>query len=177
MPAHSPLLTAGPILVPTDFSEHSSAALAFALDLAGQLKRKVIVLHVVHDPASAPGYYQREGADGVKTMDDVAAEMMERFLAKTAEKYPQLDMQLAETKLVGGIPSRRIVEVANMIDASMVIMGSHGHRGLKSLVVASKAKKVVQNAPMPVMVVKAQAISELAEDKLDAAPNEEPATE
>ena len=49
---------AGPILVAVDFSEHSARALVWAARLSRCLHAPVQVLHVVHDPESAPGYYK-----------------------------------------------------------------------------------------------------------------------
>lgn len=145
----------GPILVPVDFSKHSEAALIFAMNIAELMERQVIVLHIVHEPASAPGYYRRESSDDSRTFDAIAAEMMEKFIEEAKKTCPNIDFTKAETKFLDGIPSRRIVEYAKKIDAHMVVMGSHGHRGLKSVLIASKARKVMQYAPMPVTVVKA----------------------
>lgn len=146
--------TEGPILVPTDFSNHSQAALIFALNLAHLMQRQVVVLHVVHEPAAAPGYYRREGSEDNRTFDAIAAEMMEKFLAETKHACPKLGVDEVEVKFLDGIPSRRIVEYAKKIDASMIVMGSHGQRGIKSMLISSKARKVTQYAPMPVTVVK-----------------------
>lgn len=148
-----------PILVPTDFSEHSVEALIYASELAKLMERPIAVLHIVHDPASAPGYYRRDTDEGDnRTMDALAGEMMETFLNKVQKRAPELDVAALEVKLLDGVPSKRIVEYAIMIDAAMIVMGSHGHRGMKALVIASKAKKVVKAAPMPVTIVKGKDI-------------------
>ena len=143
-----------PILVPTDFSDHSVEALVYAAGLARLMERPITVLHIVHDPASAPGYYRRDTEDGDDA--DPSPEMMDTFLATARKKDPKLDTDALDIQLLDGIPSKRIVEYANMVNAAMIVMGSHGHRGMKALVIASKAKKVVRYAPMPVTIVKAQ---------------------
>ena len=61
----------GPILVAVDFSDDSHAALSWACRLATAMKARVIVLHVVHDPANAPGYYKRDEKDLVLPMEDI----------------------------------------------------------------------------------------------------------
>ena len=59
-----------PILVPVDFSPHSEAALVFATKLAALMKVPVIVLHVVHDPGDAPGFYaSKRGKNGLAKMN------------------------------------------------------------------------------------------------------------
>ena len=50
-----------PILVPVDFSPCSRAALDLAAELGSALSAPLVVLHVVHDPGEAPGYYQVKG--------------------------------------------------------------------------------------------------------------------
>ncbi len=143
-----------PILVPIDFSIHSQAALIFAINLAELMHRPIIVMHVVHDPASAPGYYRSDSNNDIKTMDSIAEDMMESFLKEVKESNPEINMDNIETKLLDGNPAKRIIEYAQIIDAYMIVMGSHG-QGPKSFLIASKAKKVTEAAPMPVTMVKA----------------------
>ena len=157
---HPPKKDRSPILVPTDFSDQSVEALAYAHELALLMDRPLTVLHIVHDPASAPGYYRRDTKNDNRTMDAIAADMMADFLDRTQKKVPSLDIETLDTQLLEGIPAARIVEYANLIDAAMIVMGSHGHRGMKALVIASKAKKVVKAAPMPVTIVKAKEVQE-----------------
>jgi hypothetical protein len=49
------------LLVPLDFSPFSKAALIFASKLARKLELQLLVLHVIHDPAEAPGFYAPKG--------------------------------------------------------------------------------------------------------------------
>ena len=63
-----------PILVPVDFSSHSESALLCAAELAETLGNKLLILHVVHDPGEAPGYYSVKGRHKqLRRMEDVAA--------------------------------------------------------------------------------------------------------
>ena len=69
-----------PILVPVDFSAHSQAALAYAAHLAERLDSPLAVLHVVHDPGEAPGYYHVKGRKKqLRRLEDVAGEMLEEL--------------------------------------------------------------------------------------------------
>ena len=155
-----------PLMVPVDFSRHSMAALEFALNLAKDTHREVAILHVVHDPEQAPGYYQDQAKDGVLTMDDVAANMCEAFLAEAKEAMPHFDNTLVKTILVAGSPSKRILEVAEKIDAYMIIMGSHGRRGIEGLFIASKTLKVSKRSGRPVTIVKAPEVQAHIEAEL-----------
>ena len=72
-----------PILVPVDFSAHSKTALLCAAELAETLGNQLVILHVVHDPGDAPGYYSVKGRDQqLQRMEDVAAKMLDEFFRK-----------------------------------------------------------------------------------------------
>ena len=150
---------AKPILVPVDFSAHSEAAVVFASGLAERLKAPLVILHVVHDPGEAPGYYdkiRKKKIKRVKHIEDKAREVMEEFLQHLTDKHVGLKASLkkAETKLVMGLPVTRILEVAKQLDPRMVVMGSQGRTGLAHLYLGSKAEQVVRLCPIPVTVVK-----------------------
>jgi nucleotide-binding universal stress UspA family protein len=88
-------------------------------------------------------------------MEEVAEEMMQRFLKKMRKAYPgQKPIKEAKPILVIGTPVTRILEIAKKKKASMIILGSHGRTGLSHLLVGSKAERVVQLSPIPVLVVK-----------------------
>jgi nucleotide-binding universal stress UspA family protein len=145
------------ILVAVDFTPFSEEALCFAGKLADKLEAQLIVLHVIHDPAEAPGFYAKKGKkkEFLSFMEDVANEMMEEFLNKMRRDYPnQEPIQKATPLLVTGTPATRIVEIAEKKQASMIVVGSHGRTGLSHLLIGSKAERVVQLANVPVTVVK-----------------------
>lgn len=146
----------GPILVPVDFSPHSETALVCAAELADTLGSKLVILHVVHDPGEAPGYYSVKGREKqMRRMEDVAAEMLEDYLHKMLKKHSGMPaLKKATTMLVVGLPVNRILETAKKINARMIIMASQGRTGLAHAMLGSKAEQVVRLAPIPVMIVK-----------------------
>jgi len=155
---------AGPILVAVDFSEYSAKALIWAAEMSERLSVPLLVLHVVHDPESAPGYYKhsKKLKKHLVRMEDAAAEMMEDFIHRLRVAHPEIPgLQSPKTNLVVGLPVTRILEVAKKIRAQMIVMGSQGRTGLSHLLLGSKAEKVAQLAPVPVTIVKD---SELADD-------------
>ena len=145
------------LLVAVDFTPFSEEALFFAGRLAEKLKAQLLVLHVIHDPAEAPGFYAQKGKKKkfLKSMEEAAEEMMEEFLLKMRQAYPdQMPIKKAKPLLVVGTPVTRIVEVAEKKQAGMIIMGSHGRTGLAHLLIGSKVQGVIQLSPIPVTVVK-----------------------
>ena len=145
-----------PILVPVDFSAHAEAALVHAAKLADCLGAPLIVLHVVHDPGTMPGYYAKASKKKFLVhIEDAAGEMLDEFLASVRKKEPELKaLKSAHSALVLGLPVSRILEVAKKEDAGIIVMGSKGQTGLKHLLVGSIAEQVVHLAPIPVTIVK-----------------------
>jgi nucleotide-binding universal stress UspA family protein len=145
------------LLVAVDFSPYSEQALCFAGQLAEKLKAQLLVLHVIHDPAEAPGFYAQKGKKKkfLKSMEEAAEEMMEEFLLKMRQAHPDLvPIKNAKPLLVVGTPVTRIVEVAEKKKVGMIIIGSHGRTGLAQLLIGSKVQGVVQLSSVPVTVVK-----------------------
>ena len=150
---------AKPVLVPVDFSLHSHAAAAFAADLSQRLKTPLVILHVAHDPAEAPGYYdkvRKHSNDELARIEDKALEAMQEFLERAQVEHPDLATAFARAtpRVVVGLPVGRILEVVEQLDPSMVVMGSLGRTGLARLYIGSKAEQVVRLCPAPVTIVK-----------------------
>ena len=156
-----------PILVPVDFSPGSEQALMYAADLAATLRCPLLVLHVVHDPGQAPGYYAMKGRKKqLRRLEDVAADMMEEFLLAMKKKYPDRPaLAKADAKLVVGLPVTRILETAVQSQAGMIVMGSQGRTGLAHVLLGSKAEQVVRLAPIPVTIVKPKGGRRIKEEK------------
>jgi nucleotide-binding universal stress UspA family protein len=146
------------LLVAVDFTSYSEVAALFASRLAHKLSAQLIILHVIHDPAEAPGFYVTKDKTKkyIQTMEETANDMMAAFLEKLCTANP-LEEPLAKAKslLVIGTPAVRIVEMAQKENADMIIVGSHGRTGLSDIMIGSKAERVVKLAPIPVTVVKA----------------------
>lgn len=145
-----------PILVPVDFSPHSEAALVYAADLAEMLGCPLVVLHVVHDPGEAPGYYVVKGREKqLKKLEDVASDMLDAFMREMIANHPEHTvLERANKSLVVGLPVNRILETAEKTRACMIIMGSQGRTGLSHMLLGSKAEQIVRLSPIPVMIIK-----------------------
>lgn len=147
-----------PVLVAVDFADDSRAALEWAARQAELEHAVLVVLHVVHDPASSPGFYVRPDERRIRPMVDIAEDMMREFMEEEVSAHADLPaLAEARTKLVTGLPAGRIVDVAGETNARLVVVGSRGHTGLDSILLGSVAERVVQTCPVPVVVVKAPA--------------------
>lgn len=144
-----------PILIAVDFSSDSEAALIWGLKHAALISAPIIVLHVIHDPAETPGFYNKPGHSTLLPLEEVASEKMEAFISLISEAHPELENMLVIEKVFAtGLPPGRIVEVAKHEKARLIVMGTRGRTGLSDLLLGSVAKHVLQGSNIPVVVVK-----------------------
>jgi nucleotide-binding universal stress UspA family protein len=145
-----------PVLAAIDLSAHSQAVLEFAADIAHWVRAPLKILHVIHEPASAPGFYRRDGESTMHLpLSDLARRMLMETLDQAREKHPHREaLRTAHTLLVEGLPAPRILEMAELERAAMIVMSSHGRTRLSRLVLGSVAEEVSRRSQVPVTIVK-----------------------
>jgi nucleotide-binding universal stress UspA family protein len=132
------------IVVPTDFSPTSEAALHYAARLALTLNAR---LYLVHVPGKTGENF--EAGFPIGAFDRHAHTQLASFL--TTEELERLHPDYAERI---GTPAEEIVRFADARDADLIVMGTHGRTGLAHLVMGSVAEHVVRAAPCPVLLVR-----------------------
>jgi nucleotide-binding universal stress UspA family protein len=139
------------ILFPTDFSEGSSQALQYAVDLAKKYGAKLYVVHVIYDIAKATGWY----------VPHVSMDQMYNDIEQEAKKelnnfgVEELGgIKDIERSVVMGVPHEEIVNFANKNRVDMIIMGTHGRKGIDRILFGSTAAQIVRYAPCPVLTVR-----------------------
>ena len=146
-----------PVLVAIDFSEDSKAALVWACQFAERMDTPLVLLHVVHDLASHPGFYHPSKTAHLEPMQDVAEAMMGEFLGQLRSEQPALHvLDNADLQFVPGLPPSRIVEVANLLHASLIAMGSRGITSLPHKLLGATAERVAELSMIPVVIVKSE---------------------
>ncbi|MGD2084319.1 MAG: universal stress protein [Chromatiales bacterium] len=144
----------GPVLVPVDFSDCSKAALALATQVGLWVDAPLLVLHVVHDRRDRPGFYGRGDHNGGSFhIRDSAQRMMAGFLEDFAGEFPDLRKARIESRLIEGIPARRIVEVASLTRTRLVVMASEPKSGIRRVMEGSTAEQVSRRCPVPVTLL------------------------
>jgi len=134
------------ILHPTDFSDHSEHAFHLACSLARDHGARLIVLHVWSIPTSML-------FGEVVPIPD--AGRYDRNIEDELHSYqPDGRDQPCEHMLVQGDPAIVILQVAKDVAADLIVMGTHGRRGLMRLLMGSVAEQVVRSASCPVVTVK-----------------------
>jgi nucleotide-binding universal stress UspA family protein len=137
------------ILVPTDFTETSDRALDFALELARKFDASITLVHVYQIPAM--GF-----ADG----GYIAGAEVAAQLSTAGQK--RLDA-LVESKKTSGVPMKAVLRegvawedvnaLAKEIDANLIVIGTHGRRGLARALLGSVAENVIRTSNIPVLVI------------------------
>ena len=141
------------ILVPVDGSPTSVAGLNEALRLAKNQKARVRLIHIVDE---VPIFSSAEGGLNIEPVVESLKSGGKRILAR-AEKLAAARGAKAETELFENATSRVadvLVARAKRWRADLIVMGTHGRRGVNRLMLGSDAELVVRNSPVPVLLVR-----------------------
>ncbi len=137
------------ILVATDFSETSDRAVDYAIDLAKLLGSSVTVMHAYELPI----YGFPDGA--LIATVDIATRIMnaaQGALAQSCEVRAAKGVKL-ESILRQGVAYEEIHSVAEEINADLIVIGTHGRKGLAHALLGSVAEKVIRTASRPVLTI------------------------
>jgi len=138
------------ILVPTDFSEPAGQALDYAVGLAEKLGARITVMHTYEIPVLGfPDGFLVATADVAGHILNGAQERL------TALVGPRKGRGVELTPLLKcGEARETIVAVAEEIGADLIVMGTHGRRGLAHALLGSVAEYVVRASPCPVFTIR-----------------------
>ena len=131
------------ILVPLDFSDCSKKALEYAVAFAQQFGAELILLHVVEPypavPEMAP-YDVEDIQDGRRELEALRKQIPGTLTSSVA--------------LRKGTPLVEIAAAAEDFGSDLIIISTHGHKGLARMFLGSTTEKIVRHAPCPVLIVR-----------------------
>jgi nucleotide-binding universal stress UspA family protein len=137
------------ILVATDGSREAELAVTTAADLAKSTNSELHVVHVGESPLvyhPERHAYRAEYEEHEKESQQLLESQVERIEGASATE--------AQTHLRMGRADEEIVELAQSIDAGLIVMGSRGHGRLRRALVGSVSESVVRHAHCPVTIVR-----------------------
>lgn len=139
------------ILFPTDFSEGSAYALEYAVDLTKRYGAKLYLLHVIYEMAKGEGWYVPHISmdELYKDIEKGAEKELSRFGNEEVRGLKNL-----ERKVVRGIPHNEITKFAKKNEIDLIVIGSHGRKGMDRILFGSTAASVARFAPCPVLTVR-----------------------
>jgi nucleotide-binding universal stress UspA family protein len=138
------------ILLPTDFSEHSTEATALACSLAKRYGAHIDVVHVLSE---TPGYVAFSSAETLEYEKQGRA-MAGDSLEAVGDDVRDASLS-AKTHLCKGVAADVIVEAANRLGSDLIVMGTHGFTGFAHAVIGSVAERTLRLAPCSVLTTHA----------------------
>ena len=142
------------ILIATDGSELAGKAVAQGLTLAKQLKAKATAVTVTEpwDALSMAALAERGLPNPVADYDERMTAAGNRVLWTVSEAAKKHDQPCTTLYVKDRYPAEGILETAKSQGCDLIVMASHGRRGLSKLLLGSQASKVVTLSPVPVLV-------------------------
>ena len=134
------------ILAPVDFDSSSLKALELAANVAKQNGGTVFILHIVPVDMNVSGMPQY--VDLIKRQESLDRE---KLTAIATQHLAEVKWEILDEM---GEPADVIADVATKLPADLIVMVTHGRRGLARLIEGSIAEKVLRNAPCPVLAVR-----------------------
>lgn len=138
------------IIVATDFSDYAEFAIKAAASIAKKAKAKLILLHIINRPLNSDddsyeNYHNRPGGKTiVSNIQNKLEEIINRHNINDAEVIYELRYDVFKT----------ILKHANKQDVDLIVMGAYGSSGSQGALLGSNTERVLQQAIMPVLVVK-----------------------
>ncbi|MDF1577202.1 MAG: universal stress protein [Desulfurivibrionaceae bacterium] len=138
------------IMVPIDFSENSPKVLQSAIDVAEKFEAALSIVFVVQSFEDYSGFFvpHMPISQFEDEMIASAEQKMESFLAENFKS----DLPYNSAVIKGDV-AEEIVDYAAQNDIAMIVMGTHGYKGLEKVLFGSVAEKVVKTSPCPVLTV------------------------
>jgi nucleotide-binding universal stress UspA family protein len=138
------------ILYPCDLTLHSSKILNYVLSISAKYDAVVYLLHVVQDLIQWGGWYVPHRSLHLEQEQvlENAAKILERFCAKHLKSCPNF-----QKRIVSGDPTMEILKTIASEGIDLVVMGTHGRKGLEYTLFGSVAAKVVRKSPVPVLTI------------------------
>jgi nucleotide-binding universal stress UspA family protein len=143
------MLTVRTILVPVDFTETSDRALDYAVAMAARFEASVVVMHAYEIPVYGfPDGALVASGEVATRISEAAQKALDRLVEARKDKGVKLSALLRT-----GVAYDLANTVAEEIDADLIVIGTHGRRGIARALLGSVAENVIRTAKRPVLVI------------------------
>ena len=137
------------ILVPLDGSEFAECSLGHVISLSQMGSIGEVILINVLDPIM----WCREGRDFVAFRNSQFTQA-EKYLEKIKSRLGSEGIKVRSDILEGGLPASSIVKYAEENAVDLIVITSHGHTGMKKLMLGSVALEVLHDSHVPVLLIR-----------------------
>lgn len=133
------------ILCPVDFDPNSLKALRLAAEISQEHRATLYLLHVIDVAIPA----KTEVTAPFDKMERAVTSKLERLARRETDARLRYQLYVAT-----GDPSAHVLDVAKRVGADLIVLATHGRKGLRRLILGSVAERVVREAPCPVLTVR-----------------------
>jgi nucleotide-binding universal stress UspA family protein len=127
------------IMVPTDGSEFAARAEDIAISMASKYNARIVGVHVIDEKLIYP----------YEVLEDEGKEILKNLNSK-AKKEGIIPDEI----LVFGDPAKDLITISKRMNADIVVVGTHGKKGLEKLLIGSVAENLIKSLDVPVLLVK-----------------------
>lgn len=144
------------LLLPTDGSKLSNRAVERGVALAKELNARITALHVVPElrMIADESFVMPMGVELQRRYDKEAKARAQKMLAGVAQKADAVGIEHHEVVVSGELPYEAIIAGARKYKCDLIVMASHGRRGISGLLLGSETAKVLTHSKVPVLVVR-----------------------
>ncbi len=144
------------ILLPTDGSKLSDRAVQRGLDLAKAVGARVTSVHVIPEfqLMADESFVLPTSVDLKRRYDEESKLRADKMLQKIAERAAAAGIKHESVSIVADVPYEQIIDTAKKRKCDLILMASHGRRGLSGLLLGSETAKVLTHSKVPVLVVR-----------------------
>lgn len=143
------------ILLPTDGSELSARAVQQAIEVAKAFGARITAIHMVgaYNPARYDAAFSMPAMPELKKrFEEAEAELANKILGSVKDAAQKAGVECESVVAVGSVPYEMIVKQAAKSQCDLIVMASHGRRGLEGLLLGSETQRVLTHSKVPVLV-------------------------
>jgi nucleotide-binding universal stress UspA family protein len=144
------------ILLPTDGSKLSDRAVNRGIEFAEAIGARVTAVHVIPEfrMMADESFVLPTSAELKRRYDTEAKARAQKMLDKIGERAKAAGVKYEGVCMTGDVPYEHIIETAKKKKCDIIMMASHGRRGISGLLLGSEAAKVLTHSKIPVLVVR-----------------------
>jgi nucleotide-binding universal stress UspA family protein len=144
------------ILLPTDGSKLSDRAIQRGIELAESLGARVTSLHVIPEfrIMADESFVLPNTVDIKRRYEKESKARAQKLLDRIGERASAAGVKYEGIAVTGDVPYEQIIEAAKKRKCDLILMASHGRRGLSGLLLGSETSKVLTHSKIPVLVVR-----------------------
>ncbi len=144
------------LLLPTDGSKLSDRAVQRGIEFAKEIKARVTAVHVIPEfrMMADESFVLPTSIDLKRRYDKEAKARAEKMLAKIGERAQAAGVKYEGVAVMGDVAYEEIIGAAKKHKCDLIMMASHGRRGLSGLLLGSETAKVLTHSKIPVLVVR-----------------------